>query len=295
MPLSQEFLREVYKVAKKHLPGWAYTALMMEARAKAGGQMRGKNWVSKPYENEHAARQKNPGQYERFRRTSEGFPKGISVIFGITKGNAQVQSIRFDSTIWDVEDARKWLKENDFQTRIEEATAGDEVLKVDGIPKTTQDTENMVEVTKANSEKQIVYGVVFDPYGENGATPDAHGDWPTPAMIEETAHAFLQGNKTIGLQHSRKANAMLVESSIEQYPTVKDYQAAMEGRDHSVRRRTFGTDKVHSGSWVVGVQLGNTEWAMYKKGELNAFSPGGVGIKRSITEAMLPKVEFLDE
>lgn len=151
-----------------------------------------------------------------------------------------------------------------------------------------------VPIAKADSVKRIVYGIVLDPYGASGAETDAHDDWPTPAMVEETAHEFAVGPCIIGLQHGKKANAQLVETSVEQYPSKKDYLAAMSNQPHRVYRRKFGNDVIHSGSWVVAVRLGQTEWDMYKAGKLTAFSPGGFGIKTPITRADLPEVTFVD-
>ncbi len=151
-----------------------------------------------------------------------------------------------------------------------------------------------VSINKANTEKQIVYGVVTDPYAINGLLIDAHGDWIPPKTIEEDAHQFMQGDQVIGLQHAGKADAQLVESWIEQYPTPEDYKKAMLGEPHTAARRPFGEDMVHSGSWVIGVQLGDTSWDLYLKGEINNFSPGGMGTKEDLTAEKSPEVTFTD-
>ncbi|MCP4567013.1 MAG: hypothetical protein GY841_05470, partial [FCB group bacterium] len=151
-----------------------------------------------------------------------------------------------------------------------------------------------VSINKANIEKQIVYGVVTDPYAINGLFIDAHGDWISPKAIEEDAHQFSKSERVIGLQHMQKADAQLIESHIEQYPTSQDYQKAMKGEAHSVWRRPFGEDVVHSGSWVVGVQLGDKEWDLYKQGKITAFSPGGHGTREELTPEKMPKVTFID-
>ncbi len=155
-------------------------------------------------------------------------------------------------------------------------------------------SEMLVPISKADSPKQIVYGVVMDPYGEAGAEPDAHADWPTPECVEETAHDFAMGERTIGVQHQKKADACLLETWVEQYPTPEDREKAFKGLPHKVGRRPFGDDVVHSGSWCVGVKLGKKEWDAYQRGELNAFSPGGFGIRREMKTSQLPEVEFID-
>ncbi len=98
----------------------------------AGGGMyeyvRKAKWkpVSKPYPNEHAARQTDPKKYKKFARgVPSGFPEGISVIYGIFsvggKDKSEIQSIRFDASKWTEAKAKKWLKDHDFKTVLEAA------------------------------------------------------------------------------------------------------------------------------------------------------------------------------
>ncbi len=154
--------------------------------------------------------------------------------------------------------------------------------------------EDFVPIQKADKLKHIVYAAVVDPYGPNGAQPDAHRDWIPPAAVEETAHKFLQGPMVIGMQHQDTAKAKVVESWVENYPSDVDYQKALAGEDHSVYRRTFGDDVVHSGSWMLGVKLGDEEWKAFEKGEINAFSPGGFGIRSPLSPSEMPKINFID-
>ncbi len=85
----------------------------------------------RPYPNEHAARIKEPDQYDAFMRHNDEFGEGIHVIYGIKDGdNAEVQSIRFDSSMFTPEEAKVWLDENDyeyikFENAIEERAIAD--------------------------------------------------------------------------------------------------------------------------------------------------------------------------
>jgi hypothetical protein len=77
-----------------------------------------------PYPNEHAARQIEPSKYKSFRRSNLNFPRGISAIIGIlSNGKTEIQSLRFDKKFWTVERAQRWLKNHNFKTTIEAATA----------------------------------------------------------------------------------------------------------------------------------------------------------------------------
>jgi hypothetical protein len=77
--------------------------------------------VQKPYPNEHAARQTDPGKYDTFRRGKlPGASAGIFVIYGIRnvggKRVSEIQSLRFDAKKWTPEAAKEWLKDHGFKT-----------------------------------------------------------------------------------------------------------------------------------------------------------------------------------
>lgn len=147
----------------------------------------------------------------------------------------------------------------------------------------------VARIHKASKPKRIVYGVVLDPY-----QVDLQDDWIPPADIEETAHSFVAKHGYISYQHEGMADAKLVESSVEQYPSQEDYRKAMEGLPHRAYRRKFGKDVVHSGAWVMAVQLSPELWAEYERGELDAFSIEGFGTRSQTTEAAMPQVTFVD-
>jgi len=151
-----------------------------------------------------------------------------------------------------------------------------------------------VPIAKSDPVKRIVYGVVMDPYGANGAEPDAHKDWTPPDEVENAAHWFMTNSRTIGLQHKAKTNAQVVENSVEQYPSREDYLKACRGEPHRVYRRKFGSEVVHSGAWLLGVKLDEGLWKLYKAGKITAFSPGGFGMRRRMSRQEMPSVTFVD-
>jgi hypothetical protein len=144
-------------------------------------------------------------------------------------------------------------------------------------------------VVKSDLEKQIVYGVVLDPYAV-----DLQGDWVPPAEIESTAHGFQKESRVIGFRHRKTAEgAELVETFVENYPSGERAKA-MKNLPHKVYRRKYGDDVIHSGAWVAGVQLPDQLWEMHLQGKLNAFSIGGFSFKTKITTDAMPAVEFID-
>ena len=161
-----------------------------------------------------------------------------------------------------------------------------------------EQAKKSVKVYKADEAKRIVYGVVLDPYssssGSDGHLVDAHSDYVSPLEVETTAHNYLANSRAVGLEHNGELEAQVVESWIHPYPSSEDYRAAMAGKPHKVRRTEFGSDVVHSGSWVLGVKLKPDQWDKVKSGELNAFSIGGYGTREPIDAGELPVVEFIN-
>jgi len=74
-----------------------------------------RNEDARPYPNEHAARIKDPEQYDSFARENDELGNGIDTIYGIKEGVSEIQSIRFDSSKYTTEQAKDWLDEHDFE------------------------------------------------------------------------------------------------------------------------------------------------------------------------------------
>ena len=76
-----------------------------------------------PLPSEHAARQHDPGGFEQlYRRQLEGFPAGISAIFGVRHdGSRAIQSLRADREAFTPSEFRRWLEQSGYKTEIEEA------------------------------------------------------------------------------------------------------------------------------------------------------------------------------
>ena len=70
---------------------------------------------ARPYPNEHAARIKDPNQYDGFRRMNDELGDGIHIILGLKDGTSEIQSIRFSKDKWSVDDARAWLIDNGYE------------------------------------------------------------------------------------------------------------------------------------------------------------------------------------
>lgn len=70
-----------------------------------------------PFRTEHVARQHDPGNYTRFFRKK--LADGISAIMGIrSDGASEVQSVRFKSDYYSVDQAKSWLRRNNMRDEI---------------------------------------------------------------------------------------------------------------------------------------------------------------------------------
>lgn len=81
------------------------------------------NGDARPYPNEHAARLKDPAQYDSFARENDAGGAGIDFIYGIKDGVTEIQAIRFDKERFTPSEAKDWLSAHDFEPILfEEAT-----------------------------------------------------------------------------------------------------------------------------------------------------------------------------
>jgi len=85
-----------------------------------------RNMDSRPYPNEHAARISSPEKYMEFYREADAGGEGIDFIYGVfledNERVTEIQSVRFDSDRYTMEQALNWLQENDMEPiKFEEA------------------------------------------------------------------------------------------------------------------------------------------------------------------------------
>ncbi|MEW6104746.1 MAG: XkdF-like putative serine protease domain-containing protein [Bacillota bacterium] len=148
----------------------------------------------------------------------------------------------------------------------------------------------IVPIAKVDSARQIVYGIVLDPY-----IVDSQGDWVPVLEVEKAAHRYLVKSRIIGDQHKKKADAELVESWLVPYPTPEDYRKAIAGESHKVYQFKFGDSEVHSGAWVVGIHvLSKRLWDGVVSGAKTGLSIGAVGERTRNAAEALPEFETVE-
>ena len=87
-----------------------------------------RSYDERPYPNEHAARISDPDKFDEFRRDVDAGGQGIDFIYGINDNELELQSIRFDSDQYSVEQAEQWLTENDYQPIKFEPAIGERIM-----------------------------------------------------------------------------------------------------------------------------------------------------------------------
>ena len=195
--------------------------------------------ISKPFANEHAARQEAPGRFREFRRQNNKFGTGVHAIWGILpNGKTKLQSIRFSAAKFTPAQAKAWLKERDYKTSLEAA------VKKSGL------------FIKSNEER-IVGGIVYAP-----DEVDGQGDY-TDAM------EIWKALKTHMIQHRGKICIMHDDVS-RNVPIVECFQA-----DEDTAK---GGETIPAGAWYLAVHVpDNMEplWKAIKAGEITGFSMAG--------------------
>jgi hypothetical protein len=70
-----------------------------------------------PYPNWHAARVRDPSQFEKDSFRTKAIAAGVTIIMGRLKGESTMttQTYRFDKDDFTVAEAKKWLKDNDVK------------------------------------------------------------------------------------------------------------------------------------------------------------------------------------
>ena len=112
--------------------------------------------------------------------------------------------------------------------------------------------ENVVDIKKADDEKQIVYGEVYVPNQR-----DTDGNWMTAATIEKMAHDFMENLRNTHIDKNH-------DGEIDKGTVVESFIVRKGDPDYT------------EGAWVVGVHVSAPDvWEQVKKGELTGFSIAG--------------------
>ena len=124
------------------------------------------------------------------------------------------------------------------------------------------DREYLVEILKADEEKQIVTSVVMEP-----DVYDTQGDITSSDVIEKAAHRYLVESRTTGDSHKQEIPADIVESYIAPIDLkIEDW-----------------SEPVTKGSWIVSEHIvKRSDWENIKEGRRNSYSIQGTGKREEV-------------
>jgi hypothetical protein len=145
-------------------------------------------------------------------------------------------------------------RSDDGELRWTLKQAGEGIADKATVSKTYQ-----LPVTKVDSDKRLVTGIVLEP-----DEVDAQNDTITKEVIEKAAHKFLSAYNEatrMGLMH--KIFGSIGVDLVESWLAPSDLK--------------IGGQKVKEGSWIMTVKVqSNDLWQKVKRGEITGFSIGGV-------------------
>ena len=223
---------EVDKEAEGFRPGEdGYPSNGRIAWALWGGDP-GKTWAERewakikndrdyrPYPNEHAARLKDPDQYDSFRRENDAGGPGIDFIYGIKNGTTEIQAIRFDKNRYSVAEAKKWLESHDFKPILFEEATEREAM---------EDNRAMVSVS------------VHIDTEDQADVIEAIANMPQPA--QETVQVDENGNEIV-LTDDRKAGERVTRSDAMEarVESVDDRRVSMSISSEAPVQRSYGDE-----------------------------------------------------
>lgn len=171
--------------------------------------------------------------------------------------------------------------DDDRTSRYEEAVELDEeaerindVIAQRGLRLITESAEERIE--KADDDEEVEERIVFAPVlepndGSEGAplNPDKQNEIYSAEAIRKTAHYWAENGGVVGLMHRLDVSPEV--SMLETYLAPVDFTFENDGNTYEVRK----------GTWLLCLRIHNDEmWESIKKGELGAFSVGGLAIKR---------------
>lgn len=252
---TTDYLERVLAWAKENLDSEEFAEIHAVARGHAGGKGKARRAqeaaqaesVSKPFPNEHAARQRDPGDFQpdSFRRKE--IADGVTYILGRLKGETTMtlQSVRFAAATFTPAQARAWLKEHDLGADLEEAT-GEKARKM-----------HFVKATML----QDITVVVMEP-----GRLDTEKEWATPETIYKAMHDFGE-HPEFSIDHGRP------ESPAEKVPgwLVESFQT---DADLAEFRGASFEPPLRKGAWIATWHMSDP--AQWEKARTGGYSGASI-------------------
>lgn len=156
------------------------------------------------------------------------------------------------------EDAFALLLAGGVRAYVGRPKSSDQIAKEARLERVRKAIPEYVQISKADDEKQIVYGVVLEP-----EFVDEEGDIVSAEEIEKACHDYMKKSRVVKFRHK---NVLKSAHVVECYIAPQDL--VFDGGN--------GTQDVTKGTWIVGVLIEDKDmWGDVKAKKLNGFSMGG--------------------
>lgn len=200
-----------------------------------------------PYPNEHAARIKNPDEFEQDSFRRKNIEDGIDIIIGRLKGETSttIQAYRFKSAKFTADEAKKWLSDNNIKyISFEEASDN---LKDCTTPAANSAGENnniiggvSMTLDEIKSQHPALYNEIFKAGYDKGkadmieisvkAAKFANSK-EYPEQIHAVAIEVMQGKKSMETLDTLVANADMVREMLKSKYAVEEQPKGGHGEE----------------------------------------------------------------
>uniref|UniRef100_A0A6M3M644 Putative peptidase n=1 Tax=viral metagenome TaxID=1070528 RepID=A0A6M3M644_9ZZZZ len=196
-----------------------------------------------PYPDEHACRITEPIKGAVFARKNgdrEHAGKKYDVIYQRVGESMQQQAFRYPKESWSATEAAAHCSGHDGRFEAAKDTA--------------------IKMLKADDEKQVVYGIVFEPDFN-----DADDEYIEKDDIENAAHDYMINlRKTSAACHQKLSHKVEIDDRTD---IVESYIAPVDFK--------VGEELVKEGTWVVAMKVHDKNLWLETKKSITGFSAGG--------------------
>lgn len=197
-----------------------------------------------PYPNEHACRLKSPKSGADFRRKNNARRSGgkpLDIIYQRNaEGSMEEQAYRYPKGSWDAGEARSHCQKHGGSFEAAKDTA--------------------IRMLKADDEKQIVYGIVFEP-----DFIDADEEYINKDDIEDAAHSYMiKLRRTSTRCHQKLSHQIDIDDKTD---IVESYVAPVDFE--------WNGETVKEGTWIIAMKIHDKDLWKECKDTITGFSAGG--------------------
>ena len=209
---------------------WGGDAGFSWSKTKVNQMKDDRNYDSRPYPNEHAARITDPKNYVSFARENDKLGEGIDVVYGIKGNVSDIQSIRFDAKKFSPDEALDWLDENDYDYLKFEEASGE---------RSTEDTlrekaKKHNEEVGDNSAKRTSYSTLQKVYNRGIGAYNTNPSSVRPNVTSKEQWAMARVNNFLRVLKTGKYKSGKHDTDLlpEGHPlSTKNKEKAMENKE----------------------------------------------------------------